>query len=123
MSDDLKFLIKNIIILGGVLIFAYFSSIHFGNLYENLIASLSGSFVELRSVFGLPLSYIFFLTLLFTTFGGNKKYWWIGALLFPAIAFEIYFDFSHIYFPTAIGVTGWLSGFLLMKMINRTKIV
>ncbi|MBI5729244.1 MAG: hypothetical protein HY983_03345 [Candidatus Magasanikbacteria bacterium] len=59
---------------------------------------------------GIILSFIFFLTLLFTAFGDQKKYWWIGILLIPAALFEVYFDLAHIYFPIALGLLGWLVG-------------
>lgn len=121
MSEDLKNVIKNIAILFAVLVLAYFLSTYFGVLYENLIGSLRGSFVDLRSVFGLPLSYAFLLTLLFTAFGGSKKYWWIGILLIPAVIFEVYFDLSHIYFPIILGLGGWLLGFLARKIFARQR--
>ena len=70
-------------------------------------------------IMGAMLAYIFFLALLFTTFGGPKKYWWIGILLIPAAAFEVYFDWSHIYFPIAIGLIGWLLGFGISKLLPQ----
>ena len=121
MSDDMKSLIKNIAILIVVLVLAYFLSSYFGVLYENLVGSLRGSFVDLRSVFGFPLSYIFFLTLFFTAFGGAKKYWWIGILLIPAVIFEVYFDLAHLYFPIALGLIGWLLGFLVSKFLLKSS--
>lgn len=115
----MKINLKKFILLILVLALAYYLSISFGNLYENLIGSLSGSFIELRSIFGLPLAYTFFLTLLFTAFGGNKKYWWIGILLIPAIAFEVYFDFSHIYFPIILGLLGWTLGYSIHRFLQK----
>jgi len=109
--------VKNFVILAVILVLAYFFSVDFGNLYENLVGSVSGSFVDLRSLVGIPLAYIFFLTLLFTAFGGEKKYWWMGVLLIPVAIFELYFDSAHIYFPIALGLAGWLIGFLLAKLI------
>ena len=72
---------------------------------------------------GFMSAFIFFLTLLFTAFGGAKKYWWIGILLIPAALFEAYFDLPHIYFPAVLGVIGWFLGLLLFKIVNRAKIV
>lgn len=126
MSDDLKSLIKNLTILIVVLVLAYFSAIYFGNFYEYFFpqSDSGGSFFSIPReagewLLGLPLSYIFFLALLFTAFGGSKKYWWIGVLLIPAVIFEVYFDFSHIYFPIALGAIGWLLGFLIQKLLLR----
>jgi len=120
MSDDLKSLVKNSSILIVVLILTYFLSYNFGVLYNKFIYSGS-TFVDLTGVVGIPLSYIFFLILLFIAFGGRKKYWWIGVLLIPAIVFEVYFDFSHLYFPIVVGFAGWFLGFSLRKIINRVQ--
>ena len=122
MSNGLKNLLKDLIILVIVSLMAYFFSYHMGELYGRLINSGS-TFVDLTGLIGIPLSYIFFLTLLFTAFGGAKKYWWIGILLIPAALFEAYFDLPHIYFPAILGIIGWSLGFLLFKIVNRVKIV
>ena len=105
-----------------VVVISGFFSIFAINLYNNFFNSGS-TFVQLDALAGFPLSYIFFLTLLFTAFGGDKKYWWMGILLIPAVIFELYFDLSHIYFPIILGLTGWLIGFLFAKILNRMKIV
>ncbi len=68
---------------------------------------------------GLTWSYIFFLTLLFTAFGGAKKYWWIGFALIPAVLFEVVFDLQHLYFPIAIGLVGWLVGRGLAWLVEK----
>ena len=126
MSEDLKNLIKNICILIVVLVLAYFFANQVGNLYVYFFpqgASEGSLFSTPKSaenfLLGIPLSYIFFLTLLFTAFGGSKKYWWIGVLLIPAVIFQVYFDLSHIYFPIALGLIGWLLGFLIQKTFSR----
>ena len=126
MSDDLKNLIKNIAILIVALVFSYFVAVYFGNFYVYFFpqSSSGGSFFSTPKavenfLLGFPLAYIFFLALLFTAFGGSKKYWWIGVLLIPAVIFEVYFDLSHIYFPIALGLIGWLLGFLIQKTFSR----
>lgn len=113
-------MIYNIIILFAVSIFSYLFSEFFGNFYEFFYPS-SGSIasIDITSLFGLPLAYIFFLTLLFTAFGGTKKYWWIGILLIPAAAIELYFDLAHIYFPIILGLAGWLLGLLAFKLLTK----
>ncbi len=68
---------------------------------------------------GVTLSYFLLLTLLFTAFGGVKKYWWIGILLIPAVAFELYFDLAHIYFPLALGLLGWGIGLGISKLFKK----
>ncbi|MDP3793114.1 MAG: hypothetical protein Q8Q89_05330 [bacterium] len=126
MSDDLKTLIKNIAILFAVLVLAYFVAVYFGNFYVYFFpqSPSGGSFFSAPKavenfLLGFPLSYIFFLFLLFTAFGGAKKYWWIGILLIPAIIFEVYFDLSHIYFPILLALAGWLLGLLIHKIFAR----
>ena len=108
-------IIKKIVLLILVIIVSGYFSIFAINLYDKFFNSGS-AFVQLAAIAGLPLAYAFFLPLLFTAFGGAKKYWWIGILLLPAVAFEVYFDFSHIYFPIALGLAGWLLGLLVCRL-------
>lgn len=120
MSNDVKFLVKNITILIIVLFISNYFSITATNLYDEFLNSGS-SFVNLDALVGFPLSYVFFLTLIFTAFGGDKKYWWIGILLIPAAIFEIYFDLEHIYFPITIGLVGWFLGFLTGQTLRYLR--
>lgn len=117
-------ILKKFIILAIVLISAYYFSVLFGDIYEKLFpgqGSIMGA-VDLRSLIGLPLSYIFFLSLLFTAFGGKQKYWWMGILLIPAAAVELYLDASHIYFPIALGVVGWIIGWVGERFLSKNRI-
>src|SRR3989338_7384249 len=112
-------ILKKLVFFVATIILSYLLSPFFGNYYEKLFPS-PGSIVgvvDLRGLVGIPLAYIFFLTLLFTSFGGEKKYWWMGVLLIPVAIFELYFYSAHIYFPIALGLAGWLIGFLLAKLI------
>lgn len=118
MSDDVKLLIKNLAILLIVLFISSYFSVTATNLYDKFLNSGS-SFVNLDALVGFPLAYIFLLTLLFTAFGGTKKYWWVGILLIPAVVFEVYFDIAHIYFPILLALAGWLLGFLVRKLSTR----
>lgn len=116
-------LYKNIIILIVVLVLTYFSAEPAGKFYADFLNLPTGfgSFIAPSYTYnffdGFPLVYIFFLILLFTAFGGNKKYWWIGILLIPAVIFEVYFDLAHIYFPIALGILGWLLGWAVSKLL------
>ena len=74
-----------------------------------------GNFID-----GVHLSYVFSVPFSFGLLGGSKKYWWIGILLIPAAAFEIYFDLAHIYFPIALGLLGWVIGWGISKALYRT---
>lgn len=108
-------LLNKFIVLAIVIILVYFSSFFGGVMYGKIFGP-SDSFVDMRSLVGTPLAYIFFLTFLFTFLGGEKKYIWLGILLVPAVLFEIYFDYIHIYFPVALGLLGWALGFGILKL-------
>ena len=111
---------KKIGLLVGVLVFSVIFSSPAGELYDKLVEPIGG-WVNMAPIIGLPLAYVFFLPLLFTAFGGQKKYWWIGILLLPAAAFEIYFDWAHIYFPIIIGLIGWFIGFGISRLLPRRQ--
>jgi len=110
-----------------VLIFSYLSAGFWGALYSqllNLPSGFSGFIVSdaVRNIInGIPSSYTFFLLLLFTAFGGEKKYRWILILLIPAMIFEITLDLSHIYFPVAVGLLGWGLGMLVSKFLQSRQ--
>ena len=105
----MKNILKNLGLLLISLGVSYLAASFTGNTYQKLFKDY-GSWIDVSSLIGLPLAYIFFLILLFTAFGGAKKYWWIGVGLIPAVLFEVYFDLQHLYFPIAIGLVGWLVG-------------
>ena len=111
-------LVKNLFLLLVSSYAGYLTSGIFGEFYSRIFDA-SGGFVDVTALIGLPLSYIFFLTLLLTAFGGNKKYWWLGILLIPATAFELYFDFDHLYFPVLIGAVGWGIGFGVGRLAQK----
>ena len=117
MSQDMKNLIRNVVILLGVIILAHFFAIQAITLYDKFI-DIGSSWIDLSYFLGYPFSYIFFLTLLFTAFGAGNKYWWIGILLIPAALVEIYLDLNHIYIPIALALLGWLLGFAVSKFIK-----
>ena len=81
-----------------------------------IVPDFWGDFID-----GISRAYIFFLLLIFTTLGSVKKYWWIGVLLIPAAAFELYFDSSHIYFPIALGLIGWGIGLGILRLSPGLK--
>ncbi len=118
---------KFFIIIIWILLSILFAPI-FGELYKLFVPQLGESIFLISPgasnfINGISFSYIFFLTLLFTAFGGEKKYWWIGILLIPAVVFEFYFDFAHIYFPILLGLAGWALGFLILKLFSRSKVI
>lgn len=121
-------IIKNVGIWILTLILTYFFAIYFGNVYVHFFPQATGGSIgdigisasAGMELIGLPLVYAFFLTLLFTAFGGVKKYWWIGIFLIPAILFEVAFDFSHVYFPILLGLGGWTLGWGISKILPKS---
>lgn len=67
-------------------------------------------------------AYVLFITLLFTSFGKGKIYWWIGILLLPALFF-IYGigDLPRIWFYILVGLVGWTFGFGVQKLLEKSK--
>ena len=118
MSNDLRSLIKNCVILIVTIFVAYLLSYQGGEFYKQFFDAGS-SFIDATALVGLPLTYIFFLVLLFTAFGGKKKYWLIGILLIPAAVAEVYLDLEHIYFPIIIGLVGFLIGQGIKLIITK----
>ncbi len=123
----MKEFLKNVGIWILVLILTYFLSLYFGNFYIYFfpqttawgVGDVGISDSTGKELIGLPLCYTFFLFLLFTAFGGTKKYWWIGIAIIPAAIFEIYFDLSHIYFPILLGLAGLALGLGISKILRK----
>jgi len=111
-------ILRKIIILAIVSALAYYTSEVGGEFYRRIFGP-SGALIDLRSLSGLPLTYIFFLFFFFTAFGRDKKYWWLWILLIPAAAFEVYFDLEHIYFPVLLGIGGWLLGYIVSTYLLK----
>jgi len=119
-------IIKNIILLSLVIFSTYFFAEYFVKGYyffypTSGVGSIAS--VDFTPLIVLPLEYIFFVMFLFTAFGDSKKYWWIGFLLIPAIVFELYFDLEHIYIPIAIGLIGWVIGFMIPKILAKFEVI
>ena len=119
-------IIKNIILLFLVIFLTYFFAEYFVKGYYFFYPTSgvgSVASVDFTPLIVLPLEYIFFVLFLFTAFGDSKKYWWIGILLIPSVVFELYFDLEHIYIPVAIGLIGWVIGFVISKIIDKFKTI
>lgn len=110
----------------------FFSYLFAGRFYDSIYSFIYGSsagglFIVYEKVAEfltvLVLSSIFFISLIFTAFGDSTKYWWVGILLIPAVAFELYFDLEHIYIPIAIGLIGWIIGFIVSKIVAKLKVM
>lgn len=117
---------KNLSLLVISVILSYLTGVLFGKAYSYLFSITEEGFfaftietVEL--IVGTILAFIFFLPLLFTLFGGERKYWWIGVLLILPAIFEIYFDPAHLYFPIILALLGWLLGFGLAKVLKASS--
>lgn len=117
--------IKNLILLAVVLGASLFMSLYFGQAYLKFFPVTRGieSFVVpievLNIIYGLPIAYLFFSSLIFMSFGDKNKYWWIGLSILPAVGFELYFDFRHFYLPVAIVALGLLIGYAFSAVLSR----
>jgi|SRR3989338_5635523 len=109
-------ILKNIILVIAATLLSVFFAEPAGEAYEKFFPTRGISSVDFASLIGLPLLFIFLIVILLTLFGGEKKYWWIGILLIPAIVFEVYFDLEHIYFPIILGIIGWLIAQVILKL-------
>ena len=123
--------IRNTLFLIIVLVLASLLAGPFGNLYRFVFetygaASFSSFFASAEDYTffdGLFPSYVLLLVVAFTAWGAGKraKYWWMGVLLLPALAFVIYFDLSRIWFYILLGLIGWGIGLALQKFIRKSK--
>lgn len=109
-------LVANIFSVVLVFLLSYLLSPFTGQVYDSVTGSSGGSYINLSPLVGLPISYIFFLLAIFVAFWGRHKYWWIGILIIPAVVFEVYFDFVHIYIPVIVGILGWIAGWGILKL-------
>lgn len=109
-----------LLVVTGLL--SYFSSPLAGQIYEDFIGGTS-SLIDARALIGLPIAFIFFSMLLFSAFGGNGKYWWVGVLLVLPAAFVFYFDVEHIYFYVAVALAGLLLGQGIRYLLIQSKLI
>ena len=121
-ANTLMKILKNLLLLVALIILAHFTSSGSYSLYDSFFPGDSGGFFHVYADFaeyliGMNLAYLFFLFLLFTAFGDQHKKWWMGIAAIPALAFLLYFDFSHIYFHLLFPIAGWLLGWGIAKLI------
>lgn len=104
----MKSLIKNTGLLIVVGALSYLTAPYFGGWYNKFSPQYDNSFFNLphsTAVFiaGIPVAYVFFVTLIFSLFGfGNKKKWLLG-LLTPPFLLWLSADRYYIYLPTILG--------------------
>ena len=122
----IKKIIRHFVLFSIVLFLIYVFAEYSVKIYKffNPLAGVgSVAVLDFTPVVVLPLEYLFFICFVFTAFGDSTKYWWIGILLIPAAVFELYFDLEHIYIPVAIGLIGWVIGFVISKIIDKLKTI
>ena len=108
------------------LVLSYFAGYFPGRVYTFLHPGIGGgSFLVPTNaaafILGWPLAFVFFISLLFTIFGGPKKKWWIGILSAPVAILWIFGDIVTIYFPIAMGLLGWGLGLGVEKLVAKLK--
>ena len=115
--------IKNILLLGTVLVLSYFTAEYFGSWYDKFSPQYGGSwfnFSQSIAVFiaGIPFAYVFFVTFIFTLFGfGNRKKWLLW-LLIPALILWLSADRYYIYLPIILGAFAFGLAMLLRKIFK-----
>ena len=109
-------ILKNVSLVVVVCFFSFIASPLGGKLYE-LAFPKTDIGAGYYGLIGMPLVYIFLLTLVFTAWGGTKKYWWIGIGLVPVAIVELYLDPNRIYFPILLGLLGWFIGWGIQKLL------
>ena len=100
------------------LILSFTTSSFFTRLYDYFFEIRGDSFVDFSGLLGIPLSYIFYLSLLLTIIGREKKYWIMLFLLLPVLFVEFWVDLPHFYFPLALAFAGWLIGEGILKLVK-----
>lgn len=115
-------ILKNIFLILLTVGLSYWASSYFGLIYRWIFSpiDLAGGYIGL---FGLPIAYIFILTLLFSAFGdyGKTKYWWITLAAIPGLVFGFYLFSYRIYFALILGVIGGLIGFGIAKIFKKAQ--
>jgi len=120
---------RNIMLTIVILIFTGLLAAWFGKIYGLFFNIPTGSgfagFIASPKDYvffdGLTPAYVFLLTLVSTAWGVGKKYWWMGVLLLPALAFVLYFDLTRIWFYFLIGLVGWAIGYGINKLLKRSN--
>lgn len=126
-ANALMKILKNILILIATVLLSYFLASSFYSIYNQFYPAESGGYFAIYEkaseyFIGFGFSYLFFLFLLFTSFppSGQAGKWryllWPGIAAIPALAFLLYFDFSHIYFHILFPLAGWLIGWGIGKL-------
>ena len=124
IEPAMKHIGVNVSIIAVAIIFSVVTATWLGAEYDSLFhIGLGGNWIGDASawqlILGFPLALIFFISLLFVGFGKDTKHRWLmGALALPAL-FELVFDFSHIYFPVALGLVGYGIGWGVNKVLKR----
>ncbi len=90
------------------------------NLYTSIYPESGGSWIDLHAVAALMLSYVFFLPLIFTMLGGQRKVWLIAVFYSPIIFFELTNNFYSLFMFTGIGLAGFFSGWLARYIVTHT---
>lgn len=118
--------VKSFILLIIALLLSYYTAVHVGALYTQLFGeggAWIGSEDSWNFIIGLPLSLIFFLTLIPATWVFKKtssSFW----LISPIILWEIVLDIRHIYIPIALiilalGLSTLLKKILKINTVNK----
>ena len=92
------------------------------NFYNAIFHEAGGTWVDLRSMVGFVLNYIFFVPLVFTLFGERFKYWVIGILFVPVLLYEFSGNFWYTTQDLLIASAGLGISWLLRYSMQKTPV-
>jgi len=121
----MKNFIKNLGLLIVVLVISYFTAEYFGNWYDKFSPLYSSSLFPIPKdgliiIAGFPLSYIFFLIIIFKSYAWGDRNKWTGWLLAPAFLFFAVGDLKHIYLPIILALIAF--GLAKLALFLHSKI-
>lgn len=119
-------MIKNIGLVFASLLLGFFGASIFGHLYNSILQAgfgggLMGTVSSLEFIVGAPISFVFFLVLLFQLFGDQGKYWWIGIPVLALLAVALYLDPENIFFSVVTILVGAGLGWGIRKVVLSLK--
>ena len=90
------------------------------NLYEWFFHESGGTWINLKGLAGLIISYVFLLPLIITLLGERHSPWLIALFLVPIFYFELTSDFTNFYLFVGLSIGGFLLGYFVKRIASQT---
>ena len=122
----MKAFLRNICLVVVSLVLGFLGAPVFGYLYNNILqAGFGGGFLgtasSLEFIVGFPISFVFFLVVLFQLFGDQSKYWWAGICSLGLFALAFYLDPQNIIFSIVTVLVGAGLGWGIKRVYKSLK--